>query len=188
MVKKAIHKIIKEDCEEPEITDTKEYFYIPPENELKNLKDETRDFTWAEFPKFGPVRTAYYEIFIQQDYKHGRCQIEKGDIVLDVGANVGIFTRYNFAYLRRNKPETCSAFNLAVSDNNDEQDFYVKELEGSHTLIPTSNEAYAIQKIQCITFDKIFEEHKLDKIDFIKMDIEGGEIKAFDGITDEHDV
>ncbi len=203
MVKYAIDETIKKNSKDFKINETKEYFYAPPENEIKNLRDETKDFDWVNFQKFGPVKTAYHEIFVQEDYRHEACKVEKGDVVVDIGANVGIFTRYayvngakkilsfeaektNFGYLLKNKPEICSAFNIAVSDNNDKQNLFVKDLEGSHTLLPVSVNELNLQKVQCITLDKIFETYKLDKIDFLKMDIEGAELKAFDGITDEN--
>ena len=201
---KAINKIIKEKRREIKFNETSNYFYCPPDSEMKDLRYEVIDFDWKNFQQSGPSITAYHEIFIQHDYKHEGCKVEKGDLVVDIGANIGVFTRYasvygaekilsfeaeknNFDYLLKNKPEICSAFNLAISDNNNIEDLYVSKLEGSHTLLgDVVTDERTLQEIQCITLNKIFETHKLDKIDFLKMDIEGAELKAFDGITDEN--
>ena len=36
----------------------------------------------------------YYEIFGKEFYTHEKCHVEKGDVVLDIGANYGFFTKY----------------------------------------------------------------------------------------------
>jgi len=129
--------------------------------------------------------------------------IRRGDIVLDCGANVGTFTRYalshgaklvvaiepapkNIVCLRRNFPDEIASgrviiyekgvwdkedfLRLAESDATDAMDSFVRH-EGTHEgpLVPLT------------TIDNLVQELHLERVDFIKMDIEGAEQRALTG-------
>ncbi len=137
-------------------------------------------------------------------YGTGPQAVRQGDIVLDCGANVGVFTRValaagartvvaiepgpeNVECLRRNfRPEVDAGrvivypkgvwdkddfLTLNVYPNNSAADSFVIQREG----------AVAVQRIPLTTIDKLVAELKLDRVDFIKMDIEGAEPKALTG-------
>lgn len=130
--------------------------------------------------------------------------VHSGDIVLDCGANVGVFAREaldagaklviaiepapeNIECLRRNFDKEIGAgklivypkgvwdkddfLTLNVDPNNSAADSFVIQREGSLGMV----------KMPLTTIDKLAGELKLERVDFIKMDIEGAEVKALDG-------
>jgi FkbM family methyltransferase len=138
-------------------------------------------------------------------YFDGEHQIRTGDVVLDCGANVGVFVREalnagaktivaiepapeNIESLKRNfAPEIAEGrvivypkgvwdkddmLTLHVDHDNSAADSFVMHPEGA---------TESKEKLPLTTIDKIVAELKLDKVDFIKMDIEGAEPKALTG-------
>ncbi|MEZ5398264.1 MAG: FkbM family methyltransferase [Bryobacteraceae bacterium] len=132
-------------------------------------------------------------------------RLRAGDVVLDCGANVGVFTRRaldkgaakviaiepapeNIECLRRNFREEIEAgrvvlyekgvwdrddmLALHVDPHNSAADSFVIDREGSHE---------AETKIPVTTIDKLVAELGLDRVNFIKMDIEGAEVRAVHG-------
>jgi FkbM family methyltransferase len=111
--------------------------------------------------------------------------VDEGDIVLDIGASVGPFTysilnnKPKHVYCFEPSPEELetlisntkngpvTVINKGISDQEGEFEFNLFGLDGGKkTAVST-------------TFDKIKEEYKIDKIDFIKTDCEGGEYSIF---------
>lgn len=138
-------------------------------------------------------------------YGTGERAVRAGDIVLDCGANIGVFTREalnagaktvvaiepapeNIECLRRNfAPEIQSGrvilypkgvwdkddlLELNVAHDNSAADSFVMHPEGAHK---------STQKFALTTIDKLVAELKLERVDYIKMDIEGAEPKALSG-------
>lgn len=136
-------------------------------------------------------------------YGTGKRAVQPGDTVLDCGANVGVFVRKslrrgaakiiaiepapeNLECLRRNyrqeieqgrvvvypkgvwdKDDTLT-FN--VDPHNSAADSVVIQRPGSHTI-----------QVPLTTIDKLVDELRLARVDFIKMDIEGAEPNALRG-------
>lgn len=137
-------------------------------------------------------------------YGEGEREVRAGDIVLDCGANVGVYTREalkngaklvvaiepapeNIECLRRNfaaeiasgrvilyekgvwdKDEVLS---LNVDPHNSAADSFLIHREG----------AVESKKLPLTTIDKLVAELKLERVDYIKMDIEGAEQRALQG-------
>jgi len=130
--------------------------------------------------------------------------VRPGDIVLDCGANVGVYTRdaieagakvvvaiepapENIECLRRNFPAEVASgrviiypkgvwdkddfLTLNVDPNNSAADSFLIQREGSH----------GVQKVPLTTIDKLVTELKLERVDLVKMDIEGAEPNALEG-------
>lgn len=117
-------------------------------------------------------------------------------IVLDIGANIGTHT---YAYskiinpknivaiepnlecvecLKRNVPD-CHIFNIAISDNTEEVFFNKdsKNIGASYMSEGIGQKAYSLDSL----LDQIQSLISKDSISFIKMDIEGYELKALKG-------
>jgi FkbM family methyltransferase len=136
-------------------------------------------------------------------YGTGVRGVQPGDIVLDCGANIGMFTKTALASGARlvvavePAPDTleCLRRNLAkeiaqgrvivypkgVWDHDDFLNLAVDEHNaGSNSLVLDLNRAKSV-RVPLTTIDKLVAELKLERLDFIKMDIEGAEKNALKG-------
>lgn len=118
------------------------------------------------------VDNYYREIFEENEYNRGGIFIEKGDIVLDCGANVGIFTDY--------------ALQMGASRV---YSYEAEEITYQHYLINTRSEnvfpTLGMVGHEHYTIQKILDQHGIEKIDFAKIDIEGSEWDLFEYMTTE---
>lgn len=172
------------------------------EGGLEHYQTPRGDF-WA--PKGSrfilPFNIAEQEVGIYGKAPNG---VRKGDVVLDCGANVGTFARHalaagaakiiaiepapdNIECLRRNFPAEIAdgrlvivpkgvwdreeILELRVDPDNQAADSFVIERQGAITTV----------KVPLTTIDKLAGELGLERVDFIKMDIEGAEVNALRG-------
>lgn len=129
------------------------------------------------------------DIFVNKDYNN----IGDNLTIVDIGANIGAFSIYsvfnsknrcfayepelsNFLKLEENikinnLSENIKAFNLAVSDNCEDKKLYKFE-SIAHSTVRTG-EIYDI--VHCTDLKSIFENNKIETIDYLKIDTEGAE-------------
>jgi FkbM family methyltransferase len=137
-------------------------------------------------------------------YAHGGHGVRTGDIVLDCGAHVGLYTREalaagarmvvaiepapeNLECLRRNlAPEIAAGrvvvYAKGVWDRDESLPLYTdprNSAAGSFARVP--DQAGPIRVLPLTTIDRLTAELALARVDFIKMDIEGAEQKALMG-------
>jgi FkbM family methyltransferase len=131
--------------------------------------------------------------------------VRKGDVILDCGANLGLFTRTALASgaalvvaiepapvtlecLRRNMAAEIAqgrvvVYPKGVWDHDDVLKMYVDQTNaGSNSFLLDQNRPYV--RLPVTTIDNIVAELKVTKVDFIKMDIEGSEKWALRGAHD----
>jgi len=168
----------------------------------RNLKMELdpREYIQAMiylFGNFEPATIKYLENTIKKD-----------DIVIDIGANVGYHTLIfsylagyngkvyafepepiNYKTLKKNieinNLNNIEAVNKAVSDKKAELDFYVSNSfnKGTHSLVynPVQHSKVPI-KIECLPLSEFIEHNNINRIDFIKIDVEGAEYEVIKGM------
>lgn len=131
--------------------------------------------------------------------------VKQGDVVLDCGANIGVFVREsldagaktvvaiepapeNVEALRRNFAPEIAQGRVIVYPKGvwDKDDWLTMNVDESNSaadsfVINPQNAKASTQKLPLTTIDKLVAELKLDKVDFIKMDIEGAEPNALRG-------
>lgn len=153
--------------------------------------------------KYGWHSAVFHEIYNLRDYYLNReKRIFNGDTVVDLGANIGIFNRWAYSegatkvisfepdkryyqLLKLNADPRSILFNAAMSDTIGEIEIY----ESKHFGGTTTKEFLDYEnkyKVKTYNLDYLFESKLVEKIDFLKIDIEGSEIETFQGISDEN--
>lgn len=153
---------------------------------------------------FGWDYAIYHEIYNLEDYQFGNyCKIKPGDTVVDLGGNIGVFTRYAyhmgakriitfepdrryFEILKQNAPANTILFNAAVGDSLGKLTLTESQHLGGSNLWQQPDPRHTQYQVNTYTLDHLFKTGLIDSIDFLKVDIEGSEIIALNGISDEN--
>lgn len=140
------------------------------------------------------------EIFRRNVYNPSGLPIEPDDIVVDIGANVGVFTIHaarktrnivfafepspeHIKFLRKNT-ETNGFHNIvihnyAVSDCSGTEKFALAKRSGGHLFFNYSAGGklhnYNYIEVSTTTLERIIRDNSLKQIDFLKLDCEGAE-------------
>jgi len=161
---------------------------------------------WIPAPGRGIVSFLDWELTVQRDYQSGNVRIHAGDTVIDCGAHIGMFSRYALQQGARRvvaiEPDpivlACLEANLAkeitvgqvtvvkagVWDRRDQLALFHCEgdYSGSNSFVKKpAKDCTQIGGIPTLPLDDIVEQLKLERVDFIKMDIEGSERHALEG-------
>lgn len=147
---------------------------------------------------------ALYPIVDDFNYYQHFYKVKSDDVVIDAGANCGhlsiffsklvghngkIFAfepdKFNIKRINENRKlnedlsDNIITEDLLLWNNNEFIDFYEAGTVGSSAVwIP--NAEHCVKK-QAVTIDSWVKKNNIQKLDFIKMDIEGAEIEALDG-------
>ncbi len=143
-----------------------------------------------------------YEIFIEETYNPALFKIKPGNTVMDIGANVGVYSMYaahagagqiyaiepseinthyiteNFSHNRLSAPVILQE---AVSDHEGTAKLYAGPLD-SHNLLFNHNHVEKFEKytqVKTTTLEKIFDQYQIERVDFLKLDCEGSEGAIF---------
>ena len=131
--------------------------------------------------------------------------LEPGSIFIDVGANVGYFSRLagdivgekgkvfafevdgnNFMCLCQNISDYSNIlpFHFAISDKNAFLELNISTHAACHSLVQTDNNLIGeTSKVFSISLDHFWENYlEKERIDLLKIDVEGAEIQALDGM------
>ncbi len=141
---------------------------------------------------------AFLENFILEvNTFHKMFKITEFDTVVDIGTHVGYFTMYaanlakkgkiisyepsknSFLTLEKNiemnKLSNVKIENLAISKIQGKALLHTNDMDEISNSLYSLNENRDVQEVESITLNDIFIKHKLDKINFLKMDCEGAE-------------
>lgn len=128
--------------------------------------------------------------------------IENENIAFDVGSNIGITTLWlsekidkvysfepdlnNFnaqkANIKLNNKKNITQFNIALSDHDGTQEFFVRKSFGHHGFLEnhTTTDQHKIE-VEVKKLDTILYENGIESIDVLKIDVEGFEEKILYG-------
>ena len=179
------------------------------DDSIKQLQSVTRKLKFYDLSKLGydiklyGARALLDKLVIHRQYCHQNCKIEKNDFVIDAGGCWGdtslLFSSkvgkqgkiFTFEFFEDNlnvlKENLYHNKKLAENISLIEQPVYNKSneilyLNHACADITTLTEIKNNQKqYKTISIDDFVKDSKIEKMDFIKMDIEGCELKALQG-------
>lgn len=148
-------------------------------------------------------KNPYYES--EGCYENFECKLEKGDYVIDAGANIGLFSIVAskivsdngkiFAFepmdeitnilkenIEKNNCKNIVTEKKLLGEKRDTVEFYYnleKNYNASSSVI--KGEGDSVLKLEQITLDDYVELNKIERVDFIKADIEGSERNLLKG-------
>jgi FkbM family methyltransferase len=156
-----------------------------------------------------PLYNVAYRRFKKSKDRHEleliRERVRPGDGILDIGSNIGFYAevfsslvgpegkvycfepdRINYGHLVRNTAGcgNTTLFNLAVSDREGTLKIYrSKVLNVDHRTYPV-DEFETVEEIRATSIDALIRKGAIGRVAFVKIDIQGFELKAFEGMKD----
>jgi FkbM family methyltransferase len=150
---------------------------------------------------FEPTYVNYTEFFVEKIYdKYLRGKTF--DTVVDVGANIGLWTEYikyatkckkvyaiepNTAALKVLKNsfgEDVTVVEKALSNIDGQLEFFVDSNNSTISSVAKVNYSNTSYKVDSISFKTFISQYNIKKIDLLKVDIETGEYDLFASLTD----
>ena len=118
--------------------------------------------------------------------------LDKSDLVIDCGANIGEFSiaiykmfkckkiyalepdeKENIALTKNLNFDDCKTFKFGLSDNSGEASFYLNNETGDSSLIPSEGTKKII--IKTLTLEEFVKKENIEKIGLLKIEAEGWE-------------
>jgi len=190
---------------------------------MRDLKKENVDKKfdvygyWQKERGLDDINYMYFEIYELfdeydsngSDYERYGCKIDEGDVVVDIGGNIGMFSRRAiergaskvvtfepvataFSCLVENVGNSVECHKIAISDKTGSTNFVtpdvVSNLGGSVRADKAEDNRDTAHTEKCITMSltDLWDIGVLpERVNFLKIDCEGGEKEIIETITDE---
>jgi FkbM family methyltransferase len=146
---------------------------------------------------------AFTHVWLIQEYAHQGFEIKENDIVIDIGAHIGLYTLYasricskgkiycfepvksNFDILldnvNLNSIQNVTTYNLAVSGSTEKVKIYLNPDDSGHSMFISSNE---FVEVDSISLKEIIDKNNIEKCNFLKLDCEGAEYDIINSLPD----
>jgi FkbM family methyltransferase len=144
---------------------------------------------------------AFTHVWLLREYDKPDFKIRNNDIIIDVGAHIGLFTLFASQFckegrifcfepvrenydllvtnLQINKITNAKPFNIAISQNIGKVKIYLNEDESGHSMFVSGTKSI---QIESTSLKNIIDTNNLEKCDFLKMDCEGVEYEIIDSL------
>lgn len=162
---------------------------------------------FLELDRSDPVASGAVSLGVYERYETDlfRSKIKLGMTIIDIGANLGYYTAiasYNVGErgrvislepepnffkllsrnISRNNLKNVELFEMAIADKNGEMELFLSNENKGHNSLIYSEELKTSVLVKTITLDEFLSSKKITNVDIIKMDIEGAEILAIEGM------
>jgi len=152
-------------------------------------------------------RSIYYApLYERENLKLTFKYLQQNSTFIDVGAHIGYYSiligknvrgvnvisfepsKENYDILCKNielnnLKKIVTPFPFAVSDKNETTTLYLNPFnDGGNSLEQLPHQALKEEKVQCVRLDDFLKEHNYYNINFIKIDVEGHEMKVLHGM------
>ncbi len=151
---------------------------------------------WGNADDQPALELAAREQLIERIYHNSTVAVETGDVVIDVGGHLGTFTRFSLdrgarvVIVLEPEPRNIACFKRTFAAGLGRGEVVLIEAAAWHStgVLRFSGEGLighvdgeGEMEVRAVTLDDIVAELALDRVDFIKMDIEGAELDALTG-------
>lgn len=159
------------------------------------------------FSPFDCLYINYKQMFYEDIYSH--CYLTNLETVIDIGANVGLFSLYMlkkhnckriyaieptkkaFSQLSDSLRDETNASVHKLAIHNFDGKSKIKSVEDNSTISgfiddvhPYTNHNMKEEEVDVVTLNRFMNDHNLDHVDLIKIDIEGSEYDVIDSLSD----
>jgi len=149
------------------------------------------------------------EIFYDKVYERDFVKVSIDDVIVDIGANYGVFSLYSqmfkpkkvyavepikstFKNMKKNLNDYgVVCINKAISHENGFEKFAITNVNGNNFSLKNSDGYHPSQMIneeivETTTIDQLIIDYDIPRIDFLKVDCEGGELDLFQTINKDY--
>lgn len=147
-----------------------------------------------------------HEIWIHNFYTPKGFEINENDLVIDVGAHIGVFSVFASQFARKgkiyafepilenyimlkqnieiNRIQNINPINMAISDKSGDKEMHLNDFNtGAHSFSGRGNKTRMVI-VQAISLEDFIKQNYIEQIDFLKMDCEGAEYEILYGSPD----
>jgi FkbM family methyltransferase len=148
---------------------------------------------------------ALTNVWLVEEYSGSNFRINANDIIIDIGAHIGLFTLYASQYCKngtifcfepvdenydilvdnitQNNLKNVKPFKSAVSKSESTITIYRNKDEAGHSMFSFTSHAL---KVDSISLKKIIDENSVNQCNLIKIDCEGAEYEIIESLPLEY--